>query len=204
MKGNTPNPTFVCPEHLCDSADDPYAVEDVLARINGTKKRIDLGRKGRRGEGGLCKLLTKRFGRPFSRVVGSGNRWSQTALSKEAAMVLTGDVVTPPDFRFCLESKHGYEEIDLCSALDGGQGLLDAFLRQAVKDAKRINRLPLMCWNKDRMPWLAFLLTEHLPDHSRYAYRLYYREWIAVALTELLKLPDEFFFFGNPVAVPVR
>ena len=114
-------------------------------------------------------------------------------------MVLTGDVVTPPNFRFCIESKHGYAEIDLCKALDGGQGVLDAFLRQAIKDAGRIQRLPMLCWKKDRMPWLAFLPTEHLPDHGRFTYRLYYREWVAVALSELLKQPDEFFFLERSI-----
>jgi hypothetical protein len=41
-------------------------------------------------------------------------------------------------------------------------------------------------------PWLAFVLTKELEEQS-FNYRLFYKEWSAVALDELLKLSDGFF-----------
>lgn len=55
-----------------------------------------------------------------------------------------------------------------------------------------MRRKPMLCWKRDRKPWLAFVPTEELEGHS-FKYRLEYREWSAVVLDELLRLPDEFF-----------
>ncbi len=50
----------------------------------------------------------------------------------------------------------------------------------------------MLCWKRDRKPWLALVPTTELEGHF-FNYRLIYREWSAVALEELLKLPDSFF-----------
>lgn len=108
--------------------------------------------KGNRGERELAKLLTKHFGKPFSRTVGSGNRWAQVEKANEAYL---GDIVCPEGFPFSIECKSGYERITLQSILAGNQQFR-AFLDQAETDAKRVNKEPMLCFKQSRQPWLAF------------------------------------------------
>ncbi len=139
------------------------------------------------------KIFNQRFGGGFSRSVGSGNRWGQVAhLPKHAQEVFSGDLIVPKGFKWAVESKGGYSKIDMNSVFVGGSKELDGFLNQVTKDAERCGRKPMLCWKRDRKPWLAFVPTKELIGHS-FKYRLEYREWSAVALEELLKLSDGFF-----------
>jgi hypothetical protein len=139
------------------------------------------------------KIFNQRFGGGFSRSVGSGNRWGQVAhLPKHAQEIFSGDLIVPLGFKWALESKGGYAEIDLNSVFVAGSKELDGFLDQVTKDAQRCGRKPMLCWKRDRKPWLAFVPSKELEGHS-FKYRLSYKEWSAVALTELLKLSDGFF-----------
>ena len=157
-------------------------------------KRKNSKNKGKRGELALVKLFNKRFStQEFSRVVGSGNRWSHVAYAKNDYI---GDIVCPDNFRFSVECKFGYPDIELYKALDGGDKQLDGFLQQAKDDALRTNKSPLLCWKKDRRPFLAFVfMRQSLED--QFDIRLHYREWVVTTLSSLLALPDSFFFSTN-------
>ena len=50
----------------------------------------------------------------------------------------------------------------------------------------------MLCWKRDRKPWLAFVPTQELAGRD-FKFSLRYGGWSAVALEELLKLPDQFF-----------
>jgi hypothetical protein len=176
---------------------------DVENIFEEKKKKIKSGKKGKRVELEVVKDLNARFseilsknpdwGR-FSRSVGSGNRWSQNVhLSKAARDTYSGDIVCPENFNFALESKGGYNDIDLCTVFGGGQAELDSFLKQAEGDAERCGRKPMLLWKKDRKPRLAFLKTVDLPGRH-FATRLAYRDWTAVSYVELMEEGDGFFF----------
>jgi len=157
------------------------------------KKKKNSTQKGKRVERTLVKLFTERFGDGFSRTIGSGNRWGQVAyLPKHAQDTFTGDLVTPAGFQFVIESKGGYDDIDLSSVFVSGNAQLDEFIEQVTAESERCGRKPIILWKKSRKPWLAFVRTDDLP-HLDWTYRLVYRDWSAVALEELFKLPDEFF-----------
>jgi hypothetical protein len=182
---------------------DDYDLDDVLNDFNKKKKKKkNSGRKGKRGERGLIEELEERFpGKPFSRTLGSGNRWSQARLTETAKKVFTGDIVTPEDFLFALECKHGYNHISLERAVkrvaEGKRGnkQLDEFLEQAEKDGERVHKQPMMCWKKDYKPWIAFLKTDHLPPELRdLPERVVYHEWSILPLVKVLERPDGFFF----------
>jgi hypothetical protein len=170
-------------------------IDDILGDSDSPKKKNSKN-KGKRGELQLVNLLNKRFeSQEFSRVVGSGNRWSHVAYAKKDYI---GDVVCPDDFRFCIECKFGYAEIELVKALDGGDRQLDEFLTQAEDDAKRAKKSPLLCWKKDRRPFLVFIkavdLPHPYPSNDFGAYYMRYRNWTIFTLSSLLELPDKFFF----------
>lgn len=170
-----------------------WNIDDVLNNINSGKPNTSK-RKGSTGERALRDVFAKRFPEhSFFRVVGSGNRWSQVNLTEEVREIFTGDIVCPQNFKFVIESKYGYDDIDLCSAFEKGHKDLDAFLKQVEKDGESVKKEPLLCWKKPRLPWLAFLKA-NLIGHKRFIYRLNYREWIGVALNELLQLENGFWF----------
>jgi len=178
-------------------------IDDILGDDDNRKKRIKSGRKGKRVELELCKALNKRFtpllkdhsdwGK-FSRTVGSGNRWGQNVhLSKKAKETYSGDIVVPENFRFTIESKGGYDDIDLNSAFEGGHKKLDEFLQQAKDDAERCSREPMLVWKKDRKPRLVFVKAKEL-SCKKIDYSLHYRDWTAIPYEYLISLPDSFFF----------
>jgi Holliday junction resolvase len=178
-------------ENFYEDSEDQF-VDDILS--NKQNKKINSKRKGNRNELEFAKILTKRFNKGFSRSVGSGNRWSQTAfLPKHAQKIFSSDLVVPKNFKFTLEVKGGYNGIDLNSIFLRGNSDLDKFLIQCYKDAKRAGKKPLLAWKKDRKPWLIFVLNKDV-EGLDFKYKLIYNKWTAVALEEFLKLTDDFFF----------
>lgn len=176
-------------------SDDLLLDEDLLKPPK--KKKANSCQKGKRFERSLGKLLTERFGEEFTRTIGSGNRWGQVNhLPKHAQETFTGDLVTPAGFKFCIESKAGYEDIDLHACFLKGNAQLDEFMKQAVAEGKRANKKPLILWKKMRKPWLALLKTNDLPRKT-WKYRFIYKDWSIVPLEELLKLEDDFFIEVN-------
>ena len=156
------------------------------------KRKVDGKKKGNRAEFELAKVFNNRFGGGFSRSVGSGNRWGQVAvLPKHAQEVFSGDLIVPKRFRVgCREQRR------LCRnrpelGVRRRHRELDGFLDQVTRDGERCGRKPMLCWKRDRKPWLGFVPTKELEGHS-FKYRLSYKEWSAVALDELLKLSDDF------------
>lgn len=160
---------------------------------------IKSGKKGKRGELEIVHQLNERFvddcGRGgFSRSVGSGNRWGQgVQLSRQSIQTYAGDITCPVGFRFVVESKCGYNDVDLFTMFGGCCKELDTFLAQVESDAERCGRSPMLIWKKDRKEKIAFVRRSELvtdPDAPFAAYR----GWLAVSLTWLLTLPDTFFF----------
>jgi len=177
--------------------------------LDGKTKKIKSGKKGKRVELEVVKILNNRFSKillenpengRFSRTVGSGNRWGQNVyLSKSAMENYSGDLVCPTNFKFIIESKGGYNDIDLCSAFDKGQSDLDSFLDQALEDSKRTSRKPMVLWKKDRKPRLSIIKKEDIDFnlYKNFEYIMNYRDWIVFNFDDLLKLEDSFFFLKN-------
>jgi hypothetical protein len=178
-------------------------IENVLS--NKTKK-IKSGKKGKRVELEVVKELNSRFHEilnsnpswgKFSRTIGSGNRWGQNVfLSKNAINNFSGDLVCPENFKFVLESKGGYNDIDLCSAFDKGQKELDEFLKQVSEDSKRTGRKPMLLWKKDRKPRLAFIKHYDIGKdlYKDFEFFMKYNDWLVFNFKDILSLKDDFFF----------
>jgi len=174
--------------------DDDFIVDDIIENKKKKIKKVNGKKKGSRVERELSKILNKRFNcEDFSRSVGSGNRWGQVDhLPKHARDVFSGDLIVPENFVFCLESKGGYDGIDLNGIFIHGCSELDNFLEQATKDAVRCGRKPMLCWKRTRKSWLAFVKANELSNYE-FKYCLHYQDWIAVSLDKLLELEDSFF-----------
>lgn len=162
------------------------------------QKKIDGKLKGNRTELNLCKILTSFFNLSFTRSIGSGNRWGQVKLSDNAKQVFTGDICVPEGFKWVIESKGGYEkDIDLNGVCDGGISRLDFFIEQSLKDSEYCGRKPLICWKRNRKPWLSMILLEDFqPINVKvFEYRIHYRNWIIVKLQDLLNVTKKDFWF---------
>jgi len=187
-----------------------FEVDDIVEdfeKRDKRKKKLKSKKKGNRTELGLVKLLNSRFAdllakHPewglFSRSVGSGNRWGQGVhLPKHAKDTFTGDLTCPTSFKFVIESKGGYNDVDLCGAFEDGDTTINSFLKQVSDDAERSSRKPMVVWKKDRKSHLAIIKGEDLPlavTEADYPYFMRYREWVVLPLEVLLKKHDAFFF----------
>lgn len=152
-------------------------------------------KKGKSGERAVVKLLNERFTIQcqelgcFARTIGSGNRWSQTdCLSKQASESLAGDLITPDSFKYCIENKCGYKSISIHDIFAGSK-LLDGFLVQAITDAQRINKLPLLIWKSDYKPYIV-----GVKELINSKISILYNDWYIYSLTDWLAQEDKQFF----------
>ncbi len=180
---------------------DNLDIEDIIRNAEiqklKKKKRINSGDKGKRTERQLGKKLQKRFGFEFTRTLGSGNRWSQvTYLPKHAQQTFTGDLVCPTNFRWVIESKGGYDDIDPYTMLSQGHHKVDEWIEQAIKEAGHSDRDPLICWKKTRKAWVCMIQTKHL-GKRRFKYSFKYKDWTLIPLNVILEFKDDFFFTEN-------
>jgi hypothetical protein len=113
-------------------------------------------------------------------------------LSENAKQIYSGDITCPDTFKFVLESKFGYEEIDLCSLFEGKNSLLDGFLKQVEDDSERTGRKPILIWKKNRKPRIAFVKKGDLK--GKYTTMLHYGNWRAIPFDELLSQPNDYWF----------
>ena len=182
-------------------------VEDVTK--NSVKKKVKSGAKGKSAERDIVHALNERFAKiitehpnagAFSRSLGSGNRFGQkVVLSASAKEIYAGDITCPNScdcsFNFVIESKKGYNDIDLFTAFVGKCKGLDAFLSQVDTDSKRVHKRALLIWKKDRKPALAFFKANHgeMAKIAKYNF-MQYLDWTAISLENILTLPDDFWF----------
>lgn len=182
---------------MSQNNENDFFIDDVLNELKKKKKKIDGKCKGNRTERNIVKVLNERFGTGFSRSIGSGNRWSQTNhLPKHAQDVFSGDLVVPENFVFCVESKGGYNDIDVHNFFDEGNSQIDEFINQCEKDAERCGRKPMLVWKKNRKPYLVFVRECDLP-HKNFDFFMNYKNYIILNLNELLKFENEFFFLNT-------
>lgn len=182
---------------------DEIEVDDVTLNLN-KKKKIKTGSKGKRAERNIVHQLNNRFiailaANPdwgqFSRSVGSGNRWGQvTNLPKHAKDTFSGDITIPENFKFVIESKNGYNDIDLINCFEGVCRELDNFLGQVTSDSERSGRIPLLIWKKDRKKQMAFVRKETLNEKTYPEVYLTYKNWIGLDFGYLLSFDDNFWF----------
>ena len=185
--------------------DDDLEIDDILE--NKKRKRGPKGKaKGKRGEAGIVDVLNSRFTTifskypnwgQFSRSLGSGNRWGQKVkLSSAATETFSGDLSVPDHFKFTIEVKNGYDDIDLFNSFTGKNKPFDEFLEQATDDAERCGRNPLLIWKKTRKKPIAALHSFMPVNMILQNYFEYKLVWTILLLDDLLKMPDDFFFEG--------
>ena len=156
------------------------------------KKKVNSRAKGSTFERQIAKMLNEKFDtKEFSRTPGSGAFATTHNLPDHLKMY--GDLITPQDFRFCIECKKGYNQINLYSLLDYSSKLWE-FVDQCQKDSDKCGREPLVIFKQDRQRALAIVDYNIIVDSNNIVlekdkkkYRIYY-------LDDIIK-QDRWFWF---------
>jgi hypothetical protein len=119
------------------------------------KKRVNSRTKGSTFERQIAKALNNRFNTTeFSRTPGSGAFATTHTLPDH--LKIYGDLITPKDFKFCIECKKGYNKENLYSLYNYSSDLW-GFLDQCEKDSDKCDKIPMVIFKQDRHPTLAIV-----------------------------------------------
>ena len=124
-----------------------------INKLRKKPKRKNSRAKGHTFERDVAKLLNNRLGTTeFSRTPGSGAFATTHSLPEH--LKIYGDLITPYKFKYCIECKKGYNNINLYSLYNNSSDIWD-FFRQCEKDSKKCCKTPMVILKQDRKPILA-------------------------------------------------
>ena len=155
--------------------------------------KINSKNKGNSSERETAKILTERF-KPhkFMRNVssgatfGAGNRYRAYGVSEETKEVLSGDIITPKEFKFCVENK-AYKSLDFWDLLNPSSDLFK-WMEQCESDAKFSKKYPMLIVKINNHKRIVFV------KEKLEGYYFECRGWYCYYLEELLNQPEDFFF----------
>tara|TARA_A100001515_G_scaffold2396_2_gene2424 strand:+ start:1440 stop:1973 length:534 start_codon:yes stop_codon:yes gene_type:complete len=111
-------------------------------------KRVNSKAKGGAFERQIAKMLNEQFDtKEFSRTPGSGAFATTHQLPEH--ITVAGDLITPLNFKFCIECKKGYNDQTIYSLLDYNSKIWQ-FIEQCERDAKKMNKVPMIIYKQDR------------------------------------------------------
>ena len=154
----------------------------------GTQKK-----KGNRGELYFANELNKRFKQNnffFRRVPSSGahgTNLADTNIRQDSKEILSGDIICPPNFKFCLEVKTrvNFNFWDLLNR--GFKNDIDEWLEQVEKEAEVSKKEPMLFIKvNNRKPFVLF-------PEKLFTGEVKYKNYTILRFDHLLELPDEFF-----------
>lgn len=158
------------------------------------KKKVNSRTKGSTFERSIAKLFNERFDtNEFSRTPGSGA--FATTHSLPDHLKIYGDLITPQNFKYCIECKKGYNQINMYSLLDYSSKLWE-FIDQCQKDAFKCGKQPMVIFKQDRQRTVAIVPSNNVDikyynsielRKDNYKYRMFF-------LDDLLKEGSWFWF----------
>ena len=165
-----------------------------LSKLRKKPKRKNSRTKGNVFERLVATILNDRFkSAEFSRSPGSGAFATTHTLPEH--LKIYGDLITPQKFKFCIECKKGYNNLNLYSLYNYSSEIWK-FLDQCEKDSEKCSKIPMVIFKQDRHPILAIVPIEnsfgtkplkYIDIHNKKTYRVYLFE-------EILKCWDSMWF----------
>jgi len=117
------------------------------------KKRVNSKAKGGAFERKIATMLNEQFEtKEFNRTPGSGAFATTHVLPEH--ITVAGDLITPLNFKFCIECKKGYNDQTIYSLLDYNSKIWQ-FVEQCEKDAKKMKKVPMIIYKQDRKDTLV-------------------------------------------------
>ena len=119
------------------------------------KKRVNSRAKGSSFERAIAKILNDRFNTTeFSRTPGSGAFATTHTLPDH--LKIYGDLITPLNFKYCIECKKGYNKENLYSLYNYSSDFWK-FVDQCEKDSEKCHKIPMVIFKQDRQKTLAIV-----------------------------------------------
>ena len=145
-------------------------------------------KKGNRVEREIAKILKGRFNLEFCRVPQSGavaTVKKNTSLREDAKEILSGDIITPENFRFSIEvkSRKGFSFFDFFSE----KSELKSWLKQAEEESEISNKFPLLIVKINYQP--IFVMFKASRNFSEFLYN----SWQIMLIEDFLSLADNVF-----------
>ena len=126
---------------------------DLTNLKSDKKKRTNSKAKGSRFERKIATIFNDKFNtKDFSRTPGSGAFATTHSLPEH--LQLHGDLITPKNFKYCIECKKGYKNVKINNLLDYSSQLWK-FIYQSEKDSEKCRKEPMILFQQDRQPILA-------------------------------------------------
>jgi len=130
------------------------------------KKKVNSRAKGSTFERQIAKILNDRLGTTeFSRTPGSGA--FATTHSLPDHLKIYGDLITPQNFKYCLECKKGYNNQNLYSLYNHSSDFWK-FIDQCQKDSEKCEKIPMIIFKQDRQPTLAIIPSHIVVESNNY------------------------------------
>jgi Holliday junction resolvase len=130
------------------------------------KKKVNSRAKGSTFERQIAKILNDRLGTTeFSRTPGSGA--FATTHSLPDHLKIYGDLITPQNFKYCLECKKGYNNQNLYSLYNHSSDFWK-FIDQCQKDSEKCGKIPMVIFKQDRQPTLAIIPSNIVVESNNY------------------------------------
>jgi hypothetical protein len=112
------------------------------------KKRLNSRAKGNRFENKVAKLLNERFNtKEFCRSPGSGAFATTHTLPEY--LKIYGDLITPEKFKYIIECKKGYNDMQICDLLNDTSKVSE-MIAQAFRDSQKSSKKFLLIMGQDR------------------------------------------------------
>ena len=130
------------------------------------KKKVNSRAKGSAFERQIAKILNDRLGTSeFSRTPGSGAFATTHTLPDH--LKIYGDLITPQNFKYCLECKKGYNNQNLYSLYNYSSDFWK-FIDQCQKDSEKCGKIPMVIFKQDRQPTLAIIPSNIVVESNNY------------------------------------
>ena len=126
-----------------------------LSDLRKKPKRKNSRKKGNTFELKIATVLNERFKtKEFNRSPGSGAYATTHNLPEH--LKIYGDLITPMNFRFCIECKKGYPKENLYSLYNHSSDFW-GFIAQCEKDSVKSKRIPMVIFKQDRRQTLCIV-----------------------------------------------
>ena len=130
------------------------------------KKKVNSRAKGSTFERQIAKILNDRLNTTeFSRTPGSGAFATTHTLPDH--LKIYGDLITPQNFKYCLECKKGYNNQNLYSLYNHSSDFWK-FIEQCQKDSEKCGKIPMVIFKQDRQPTLAIIPSHVVVESNNY------------------------------------
>lgn len=166
---------------------------DKLIKLKTKKKKINSSKKGSNFEREICKIFNDRFKTTnFCKTPGSGAYATTHNLPDH--LKIYGDIISPINFKFCIECKNGYDKESIYSLINPSSQIWD-FVKKLRIDTNKAGKEGMIVLKQSKQKILCILINNiNINLHNKIEVSLNKENILICKLEDLLNQPDYFWF----------